>query len=55
MLPKWAAQRRVYVDGKLQGNGPNQLVVACGSREVKIGSSGQPKTLQVPCGGTVGW
>lgn len=55
VLPKWAAQRRVYVDGKLQGNGPNQLVVACGSREIRVGSSGQPKTLQVPCGGTVDW
>lgn len=55
LLPKWAMQRRVYVDGRLIGDGPEKLVVPCGSREVKIGSSGKPKTIAVPCGGTVDW
>lgn len=55
LMPKWATQRRVYVDGKLFGNGPARLTLPCGTREIKIGSSGKPRSLDVPCGNTVDW
>lgn len=55
VLPKWASQRRIYVDGKLATNGGEQLEVKCGSRQVQIGSSGKPRTLEVPCGGIATW
>ena len=50
---KSARQHRVYVDDKIVGEGPGSYVVACGSHTVKIGSSGKPLDLDVPCNGHV--
>ena len=52
-LPMWSSGRRVWIDGKLVGEGPEPKVALCGAREVKIGSSGTEKLVNVPCGGEV--
>ncbi len=52
-LPPWSTGRRVWIDGKLVGEGPDPVVVVCGAREVKVGSSGEEKLVNVPCGGEV--
>lgn len=52
-LPPWSAGRRVWIDGKLVGEGPDPKVVVCGAREVRIGSAGEDKLVNVPCGGEV--
>jgi serine/threonine protein kinase len=44
---------RVYVDGRVVGQSPGTFRVKCGPRSVHIGSAQAPKTLNVPCGGTV--
>ncbi len=48
-----AAGHRVFVDGKLVGQGTGSFRVACGRHTVKVGSSGTPASLDVPCGGEV--
>ena len=52
-MPPWSAGRRVWIDGKLVGEGPDPKVVVCGAREVRIGSAGEDKLVNVPCGGEV--
>ncbi len=52
-LPSWSVGRRVWIDGKLAGEGPDPKIAVCGAREVKIGSSGEEKLVNVPCGGEV--
>jgi len=42
---------RVWVDGKVVGETPSPVTVACGPRTVKIGSHGSEQKLAVPCGG----
>jgi len=44
---------RVWIDGKLVGDTPHVFEVTCGHHVVRIGSSGQPQMLDVPCGGEV--
>jgi hypothetical protein len=44
---------RVFVDGRVVGEGPGPLQVPCGSHEVKVGSLGTPKTLDLPCGAAI--
>jgi len=48
-----AHQHRVYVDGKLAGEGETAILVACGKRTVQIGSHGTPQDVDVPCNGEV--
>jgi serine/threonine protein kinase len=48
-----AAGHRVFVDGKLVGQGTASFRVACGRHTVKVGSSGPPQSLDVPCGGEI--
>ena len=50
--PKWAAKRRVFVDGKELGRS-GELEAACGLHVVKIGVAGKPRKVTVPCGGKV--
>lgn len=51
-LPPSSAGRRVFVDGRVVGEGPGALVVPCGARTVQIGSKGTPRAMVLPCGGT---
>jgi len=46
-----AHQHRVFVDGKLAGEGETAILVACGKRVVQIGSRGTPQEVDVPCNG----
>jgi hypothetical protein len=43
--------RRVFIDGRLAGDGPVTQSVRCGPHRVQIGSHGEPKSVNVPCGG----
>jgi tetratricopeptide (TPR) repeat protein len=45
--------RRVYVDGHIVGEGGRALTVPCGTRRVKVGSTGTTRTVSIPCGGTL--
>jgi predicted nucleic acid-binding Zn-ribbon protein len=51
VLPQEAADHRVFVDGKVVPVKNSRAVVPCGSHEVRIGSRGAPRTLDVACGG----
>lgn len=44
---------RVFVDGRLAGGGGAPIVVSCGLREVRVGSRGRLRQVNVPCGGAV--
>lgn len=44
---------RVWIDGKLVGDTPQNYEVVCGNHVVRIGSAGQPQMIEVPCGGDV--
>lgn len=43
--------RRIFVDQRAVGQTPASVLVPCGARAVKVGSSGRPQTIHVPCGG----
>ena len=45
--------RRIWVNGKLVGQTGEAIKVLCGTQSVKIGSSGTPRDVVVPCGGSV--
>jgi hypothetical protein len=45
--------RRVFVDGRAVGETPAIVVAPCGTHEVKVGSKGNPQTVDIPCGGRV--
>jgi serine/threonine protein kinase len=51
--PASAAGHRVFVDGKVGGEGTAPIRVHCGSHDVKVGSAGAEKKVDVPCGGTL--
>ena len=54
VLPASAAGHRVYVDGKLKGDGATPIVVSCGKHTVKVGSAGASRAASTcPCGKTV--
>ena len=46
-------EHRVFVDGKSVGHEGTPVVVACGRRLVRIGSTGPSRVIDVPCGGDV--
>lgn len=48
-----AKSHRVFVDGKVIGEGEGVFRVACGTRKVRVGSAREDETIQVPCGGEV--
>jgi eukaryotic-like serine/threonine-protein kinase len=48
-----AVEHRIYVDGKVVGEGPGLYRVKCGKRLIRIGSGDEEKELDVPCGGEV--
>ena len=51
MLPETADGHRLFVDGKVIPVKDLKAVVPCGTREVKIGSRGTARTLDVACSG----
>jgi hypothetical protein len=48
-----AHDHRVYVDGVLVGGSNAPLRVRCGEHLVRVGSRGEERSVDVPCGGTV--
>lgn len=46
---------RLFVDGRVVGNTPTTATVACGTREVRLGSHGQTRRVDVPCGGRLAY
>jgi hypothetical protein len=51
VLPASAAGHRVFVDGRLVEVKNSRASVPCGSHEVRIGSSGMGRKLDIECGG----
>lgn len=48
-----APGRRIFVDEKTVGQTPEAVVVKCGSRNVRLGSTGSTHVVDVPCGGEI--
>ncbi|WP_394828886.1 protein kinase domain-containing protein [Pendulispora albinea] len=44
---------RIFLDGKVVGQGAGSHTVPCGRHTIKVGSDGAPQELTIPCGGTV--
>jgi serine/threonine-protein kinase len=42
--------RRIFVDERVVGQTPDAVVVKCGVRSIKLGSSGVTRAVDVPCG-----
>jgi serine/threonine-protein kinase len=53
MTPKRAISHRIYVDGRVIGEGYGSFDVRCGVRVVRVGSAGHDQRIVVPCGGAV--
>jgi eukaryotic-like serine/threonine-protein kinase len=51
--PPWARGWRIFVDGAVVGQGQGPFRVRCGVRNVRVGSAGDLRSVDVPCGGTV--
>ena len=47
------AGHRIFVDGRFAGSGGAPLVVRCGTHEVRVGSAGRLRRLDVPCNGAL--
>lgn len=45
--------RRIFVDAHIVGQTPASVRVKCGEHYVKIGSSGHPRLVDIPCGGEI--
>ncbi len=53
-LPKGSAVHRIFVDDKTySASATDQLVVTCGHHEIRIGSHGTARPVDVPCGGEI--
>jgi serine/threonine-protein kinase len=48
-----APGRRIFVDEKTLGQTPEAVTVKCGKHSVRLGSTGKPQAVEVPCGGEV--
>jgi len=44
---------RVFVDGRFAGGGGAPLTVRCGKHDVRVGSAGRLRSVDVPCSGDV--
>ncbi|MBX3211704.1 MAG: hypothetical protein KF850_06705 [Labilithrix sp.] len=51
VLPSYAKGHRVFVDGRVVGEGAEPITVSCGKRKIQIGSRGRPRARNLPCGG----
>lgn len=50
---KKAYGHRIYVDGRLVGEGGRDLTVPCGAHRVRVGSQGTERSMTIPCGGAI--
>ncbi len=50
VLPASAQGHRVFIDGRVKGDGSSPIVVKCGPHTVQIGSQGKSRDVDVPCG-----
>jgi serine/threonine protein kinase len=48
-----AAGHRIFVDDRVVGNSPDPVAVRCGPHNVRIGSAGTPRDVEIPCGGSI--
>ena len=48
-----AGGHRIYVDERVVGNSPDPVQVHCGPHNVRIGSAGTSRDVDVPCGGSI--
>ncbi len=48
-----APGRRIFVDDRVAGQTPEAVVVKCGVRTIRVGSSGVARSVDVPCGGEI--
>ncbi len=53
VFPPSAAGHRIFVDGRVVGDGAQPAVVRCGAHDVKVGSAGTTQRVDVPCGGSI--
>jgi hypothetical protein len=53
LTPPRAVTHRIYVDGRVIGEGRGSFDVRCGVRLVRVGSKGRDQRVVVPCGGSV--
>ncbi|HEY5921142.1 MAG TPA: hypothetical protein VIV11_05705 [Kofleriaceae bacterium] len=51
LLPEAAAGHRVFVDDRKVDVKDSRAVIPCGKREIRIGSRGTARTIDVACGG----
>ena len=47
------AGHRIFVDGRFAGSGGAPLAVRCGTHEVRVGSAGRLRRVDVPCDGAL--
>jgi hypothetical protein len=47
------AGHRVFIDGRLGGEGRETIRLSCGAHTVRIGSAGATRRVVVPCGGEI--
>lgn len=45
--------RRIFVDHRARGQTPDSVTVKCGRHSIRLGSTGRPQMVDVPCGGEV--
>jgi hypothetical protein len=50
ILPASAHGHRVFIDGRVKGDGSSPIIVPCGQHSVQIGSAGKSRDINVPCG-----
>jgi hypothetical protein len=53
LTPPRAVTHRIYVDGRVIGEGHRSFEVRCGVRLVRVGSAGRDQRVVVPCGGSI--
>lgn len=54
LVPEGAPKgRRIFVDGRAVGETPSEVPAPCGTHEVRVGSKGTARTVDIPCGGRV--
>ena len=52
-LPDSAAGHRIFLDGRVVGEGTAPIRVPCGQHSVRIGSAGRLQNVDIPCGQAV--
>jgi hypothetical protein len=49
-FPDYAQGHRIYVDGAILATGSSPTKLRCGRRNIRIGSAGKARDLDLPCG-----